>query len=239
MSSINKAVFQIIGFFAIITSVAFLAINVSKISQTNTTERFIYQVTDLAINCIGIYGGFQLVKLRKSGQKLLVVWLLCRIFTAILVTLMLITNLFFSGNNQFTASIPILFPLTTAYYIFSPIALVYLLPNKARDELLAEQNPHHTQMALRLLSLLMPGLSRALVDNLLIGMILFYVYSVFMLYGRFDGTSELQLGTFYLAFSENLCGKIIVWIIFVGLDWKMIKKHGQERLMPSSKIEDG
>ncbi len=243
MSSINKAAFRIIGLFAIIASIAFLAINVSQLSKLTTPERFFYQIINLAINCIGIYGGFQLMKLRKVGHQLLTIWLLCQIFMIILVVIVLASGLFFPSETGLLIPSPIPPPLLISYYSSSFIVLIYLLASRVSKELLADDDPPHTRIVLRLLSLLSPGLARALVGNLTVGMILFYVYSGIISYTRFNGSDEWQLGSFHFSTPEswiNFFGKLTVWAVFAGLDWEVVKNHEKskpKRFTPMSNLD--
>jgi hypothetical protein len=235
MSSINKAVFRIIGLFALLVSVIFLYVYISGFKKIITVQSFMYQIASLGIICIGIYGGLQLLKLRRIGLRLLLIWLSCQILTMIFFVFPAVVSSSLAFLGQFQIIIPAVIPnsLIAAYYLLYPVALIYLLVGKKAQESLIDDPPRHIRVLATLLSLLAPGLARALVGNPLAGMVFFYSYWLLI-----TGSSDWQGSPESFDRILRILPYVGGWGILVAIDWYAIREFKHSERIKNSPAPD-
>lgn len=217
MSSLNKITFRIIGVFALAAGIIYFSINVLELGELTAVKDFLIQYISLMINCVAIYGGLQLLRLNEIGRRLLIIWLCCQVLITVFVVFGLTLSSIFSGNFQVNVPTQIPNALIISFYLICIMAFIYLLINKVSTDLSAEKSRHWHVVA-TLLSLLTPGLGRALGGNLFIGMILFYIYGLLM-----TATVSFNSNPAYLNSVGQFLYYLVVWKIFSSIDWSTVK----------------
>jgi len=136
------------------------------------------------------------------------------------------SSLAFLDNFQIIVPTAILNSLIAVYYLLYPVALIYLFAGKKAKESLVEDNPRHIRVLATLLSLLTPGLARALVGNLPVGIVLFYSYWLLI-----TNPAPLSGSPEFL----NLVGQLLYyiggWAILVAIDWSAVKDFEKSERM--------
>ncbi len=234
MPSINRTAFRIVGLFALLVSALFLSIYIFGFGKITTVQSLMQHIASLGFICIGIYGGIQMVRLRKVGHRLLIIWLLCQIFMIFFVFPAAVSGLFSSGNFPFIVPAAVLKPLIATYYLLYPVALIYLFATRAAKELLVNDNLRHIHILATLLSVLMPGLARALVDNLLVGMMLFYSYWLLIT----ESPNNLQASPESLDRILKLLSYLGGWGILVVIDFYAVKRFEHSERVKNESVSD-
>jgi hypothetical protein len=136
------------------------------------------------------------------------------------------SSLAFLGNFQIIVPAVILNSFIAAYYLLYPIVLIYLLVGKKAKESLIDDNPRHIRVLATLLSLLTPGLARALVGNLFAGMVLFYSYWLLI-----TNPAPLNGSPEFLNLVGQLLSYIGGWAILVVIDWSAMRNFEKSERM--------
>ena len=217
MSPINRITFRIIGLFALIAGIIYFSISISELSELTTVKDVITQFISLAVNCVVIYGGYHLLKVKEIGRRLVIIWSCCQLPSIVFVVFGLAYNSVFPGNFQVGFPSQAYAVLSIGFYLFCAFALIYLLVNKISKDVFAEEY-WHWHLVATLLSLFTPGLGRALVGNLFVGMILFYVYGLMM-------TAKVGFNNdpAYLNWVGQFLYYLVVWKILSAIDWSAVK----------------
>jgi hypothetical protein len=217
MSPINKVIFRVAGLFTLVTGVIYFSITVLELVKLTTVVGLVTGLISLVINCIAIYGGFQLFTLKELGRRLVIIWLCCQMLTTILVVFGLTYNLLSPGNFQMNFSSSFSPTLLIIFYLCCIMTLVFLLVNRISIEIPMQDYPHWHNVA-KLLSLFAPGLGIALIGNLFLGIILFYVYGLLM-----TAKIGINSNSVYLSWLGQLLYYLVVWRIFSSIDWNAVK----------------
>ena len=132
-------------------------------------------INSLVFSLITIYVGYQAIKLKLISLKLLFISITLSAFP---IT-MFLTILFYwgthFGNIQFE-TYKLQFFLLSCSLTLLCILMVGLFSIKPPGFLQPDVNFSHTRLLGKILSVLTPGLGRALVGNTLAGIIIFYLY---------------------------------------------------------------
>ena len=224
MSLINKAIFRVAGVCVLLISAVFLSVYISGFSKITSIQSFMHQIASLGIICIGLYSGLQLLKLRTVGLRLLVIWLVCQILTMLFFVFPAVVSSSLSFSGNFLIPTPVQKFLIAAYYLLFPVVLIYSFAGrKAKKSLVDEtDNPRHIRVLATLLSLLMPGLARALVGNLVAGIVLFYSYWL-LITGSFGWQASPESFDRIL----RLLAYIVGWVILVKIDWYAVREFSE------------
>ena len=229
----KKEIARLIGVFVLIVGI---------IDVYNITISVIYSPSSVSINIIGeiviswiaLYGGYETIKLKFIGGKLLLVFFSYQVVqTSVLILFAIFTvALGPSYNLSFKPYAPQLILLNTSVIAFYIVALIFLLKKDTSSYFQTEQNHHHIEVLGKILSLITPGLGRALVGNHWVGIILFDMY--FLLFTGLhiftvSQGSDLTIAgkvvassTFWNSFFDFLV-KLLIWISFFRIDWIFVK----------------
>jgi hypothetical protein len=205
---------------------------ISGIINATQAMKFLPQINHITLAWVAVYGGYQMLKARELGRKMLVVWISSQLSIPIYMVLTIFYSLIYPKSNvSFSFSNQ---SLAITYFAFC-ISLLVILAIVKLDK--NTNDLAQTKIIGKLLSVLSPGLGRALVGNFWIGIGLYTLYLTLI-------TSVTQKSTLNgVAITNPLIDfvpDLILWGIFALLDWNIVKNYGnseRENLISDSKAD--
>jgi hypothetical protein len=208
------------GIFALIAGAAIFYSTISAAIYSPTSLSF-STIKDIVLLWIAIYGGYQTIKLRFIGQKLLLVFYSYQIIPAVIFIFKIAWAIATGSINKLwlDPSWQRSFIITTSYFLFCISSLILLLRKNISGNFQPENNFHHMETVGKILSLVAPGLGRALVGSNWIGIILFYAY-----FSLFTGVIDIGWGGWALpGLLFDSFVKFLIWSSFFEIDWTFVK----------------
>jgi drug/metabolite transporter (DMT)-like permease len=215
----KRIIEKIIGLIVLVFGTYSLYSGVSNIFSSSPPMNFLVQISKLTIAWVAIYGGYQSLKSKELGRRMLIAWFSYNGSIMALIISKFLYNLAKLPERNFNSSFPNQY-LAIAFLILCVSGLIYLLTAKIDRELpLSEYR--HVQIIGKLLSVLLPGMGRMLAGNKLVGLALIAVYLLLVTSSISSSNSDntiLVIDSVY---------KLIVWIMFVELDWYVVQNYGK------------
>jgi hypothetical protein len=215
----KRIIERTIGLLVLVFGAYSLYSAIVNILSSSAPMNFLLQIYKIAIAWVAIYGGYQTLKSKEIGRRMLIAWFSYNASMMAFIISVFIYNLLTNPERNFNSSSPNQY-LAIAFLIFCGSGLIFLLTAKIDRELLISEY-RHVQIIGKLLSVLSPGMGRMLTGNKLVGLALISVY-LLLVTGSFS-SSNTEINNLLLNSFFNL----VVWIIFVELDWYVVQNYGK------------
>jgi len=222
----KQGIFWLIGILALIFGVsAYYRIITDVIRSPLSLSP--YLIRDTVLAWIAIYGGFQAIKLRDIGRKLLLIYFSYQLIQIFIIILGFAYAIVSRKAPWYEIELQPL-DLVSTYFLPCILSLILLLRKNLIDVFQAENNQTHIALIGKILSIVAPGLGRALVGSTWKGLLLFLVYfflfTGFHIFGT-DNMEFLQPGLSYASTILDLVVKLIIWWSFFEGDWAFVKNN--------------
>jgi hypothetical protein len=215
----KRIIERIIGLLVLVFGAYSLYSAIVNILSSSAPMNFLVQIYKIAIAWVAIYGGYQALKSKELGRRMLIAWFSYNGSMMAFIISLFLYNLLTHPERNFNSSSPNQY-LAIAFLIFCGSGLIFLLTAKIdRELLISDYRP--VQIIGKLLSVLSPGMGRMLTGNKLVGLALISVY-LLLVTGSFS-SSNTEIKNLLL----NSVFNIVVWIIFVELDWYVVQNYGK------------
>jgi hypothetical protein len=211
----KRVIDKTIGILVLMFGVYSLYSAITNILSSSVPMNLLVQIFKLTVAWVAIYGGYQALKSKELGRRMLIAWFSYNGSMMAFIISVFLYNLLTHPERNFNSSFPNQY-LAIAFFIFCVSGFIFLLTAKIDRELLISEY-RHVQIIGKLLSVLSPGIGRMLAGNKLVGLALIAVYLLLVKSSISSSNSEntiLAIDSVY---------KLIVWIIFVELDWYVVK----------------
>jgi hypothetical protein len=195
----------------------------TNILDSAVSANFLSQISKLTLAWVAVYGGYQALKARELGRKMLVAWFSYQIFGMVLIAWIILYNVQLHPEINFTSLFSNQY-LSIGFYIFCISALIFLAIIKLDEDVLKDDF-RRIKIAGKLLSVLYPGFGRVMVGNIWIGIGLAMFYTILMA-GKLILISTSN-GSEFADPTVNFVYDLIIWIIFSQIDWHTVENYGK------------
>ncbi len=226
----KNSVIRLIGLFALISGgiTLFRILSIATYSPLS-----INAISEIIFAWVALYGGYQTIRFRPIGRRLLLIFFSSQIiltiififFILILGTVLIITNRLI--YNPSSPEMPTLESIITAsYFILCIPSLIFLVRKDVTNCFPPEKDHHHIEVVGKTLAFVAPGLGRALVGNYWKGTLIYFVcfVSVAGLNIMSNGEISLLPKTYWplIGFLTNFSVKLAIWFLFFQNDWAFV-----------------
>jgi hypothetical protein len=191
-------------------------------------------IRNTVLSFVAVYGGYQAIKLKLIGRRLLLIYFSSQsVFAALFATLIFLAFIL-------TANLPNL-PVKPfwglaaqlisfyawLYFSFCILSLIFLGRKNIDNNFHSENNQRHFEIIGKILAVIAPGLGRALLDKLWSGIFLFFVYFLILTSFKLEITYDapiifgVNMSLFTVLFIKGMVA-LFVWFFFSNADWGFV-----------------
>lgn len=222
LSALFAVVAGIFGLYQVIANIAYepLALSFGTIRDT-------------VLFVVAIYGGYQAAQLKLIGRRLLLIYFSSQsVFAALFAFLMLwafvltvnLSNM--PVNPSWGWATQLRSSYVLLYFSFCVLSLIFLGRKDIDNNFHPENNQHHFEIIGKILAVIAPGLGRALLDKLWLGVFLFFA-CFFILTGIEEISVEapiisgVNMGLFTALLVKGML-TLFIWFLFSNADWGFV-----------------
>lgn len=152
----KKITVRIIGLIALSIGAYTLYTTLTNILDSAVSANFLSQISKLSLAWVAVYGGYQALKARELGRKMLLAWFSYQILGIVLTAWIILYNVQLHPESNFTSFSSNQY-LSIGFYIFCISALIFLATIKLDEDVL-KNDFRRIKIVGKLLSVLSPGL---------------------------------------------------------------------------------
>lgn len=236
-------IIRLIGIIAIVIGITYFVLIIVRATLSPDSVSIPFILSALSF-CILIYGGYQTVRQKAIGRKLLLIFFTCELIKIALTSLFILVSYFIfqiqSGNVEINPQPFSPISLEYLQWFYLACLLYYILSTiffsrKSISESFAVDKSQHIKLIANILPWTAPGWGQALVGDYWKGICLFFIYYFLVTenidYIKVDGTTSSPQS---LLINHGI--KFCLWAFFALIDWasvhNAVKKQNEQAASP-------